>query len=266
MKTFKWKNEDINQWLFLEDAVLAHNLIASNVKCLEIGTWKGGWILSLLVNDLTRQAVCVDPYPNLEYVRDMFIETANVRASGRFVLYSDLEQVEEYENDIEFAAVHIDGIHSQEAVTRDLHFAVKKLSPTGVVVVDDIFYHDFPGVTAATFQLLEVLDLAPFLFSRKKLYLCRKSQHSYYYKEAKNIVMEMKLKFSEDQTITGTSGPYVQRSSINGHSLIILDEIGVNLAHTRKILKIKINPSPKVIARLILPPILLSLYRKIRNT
>lgn len=265
MKNFTWKNEDQNQWLNLEDAIIAHNLVPSYAKCLEIGTWKGGWILSLLENDTTRSGVCVDPYPGLEYIREMFLTLANQKAPGRFVLYSRLEEIQIGNLDLKFDVIHIDGVHSQDSVAHDLRFATDVLSENGMLIVDDIFYHDFPGVTAAVFQLMEALDLAPFLFSKKKLYLCNNSQHDRFYKRTKELVFEMRIKFSEDQKIVGAPGPYMQSSSINNFPLIILDEIVTDLAHTKKLLGIRMFPSAKSMAKLLLPPVFLFFYRKIRG-
>lgn len=265
MKEFVWNDEDHYQWLNLEDAIFAHNLVPTGAVCLEIGVWKGGWILSLLTNEKSRSAVCVDPYPNLEYIKDIFLGLVNDKAPNRVTLISELTELDKRFVDLKFDVVHLDGEHSQGAMAYDLLMTVPKLKDEGLLIVDDIFYHDFPGVTAALFQSLDSLNLAPFLFSRKKLYLCNIAFYPKYYRDAKALVLEMGIDFSEDQALTLSPGPYIQSNSINGFSLIIVNDSQIDLSHTRKILKIRKMWTFKEVLKQILPPFLLSLYRKSRK-
>jgi len=220
MKPFFWKWEEINEWLPIYDAVYSHMLAPMNASVLEIGTWKGGWAISIAENDRSRKVTCVDPYPNLENVRDSFLETANTRAQNQVRHFETLTEVFDL-GFVSFDLIHLDGEHSQEAVENDLKRTAPSLTSDGLYIIDDIFYHSFPGVTAAAFQHIDQFDLAPFLFSEKKLYLCRKNQYQNYYLKARSMLEDIGLEFEEDQLLTGARSSYLQRNSINGFSILI---------------------------------------------
>ena len=220
MKKFIWEWEEINECLPIYDAVYAHILSPNPARMLEIGTWKGGWAISMAENASSRQVICVDPYPNLDHVREAFLRTAENRAPNRVVLHRELSEA--LRNALEsFDVIHLDGEHSQSAVEHDLKLTAPFLDSKGLYIIDDIFYHSFPGVTAAAFQHIDQLDLAPFLFSEKKMYLCRKSEYQDYYSRARKMLVELKLEFEEDQQLTGTKSSYMQRNSINNYSILI---------------------------------------------
>ena len=172
MKNFVWRWEEINEWLPIYDAVFSNLLAPNNALVLEIGTWKGGWAISMAENDRSRKIVCVDPYPNLENIREDFLHNAEMRAQDQIVLCASLSEA--IKNNFEsFDVIHLDGEHSQEAVERDLKITAPMLTPEGLYIIDDIFYHSFPGVTAAAFQLIDQFDLSPFLFSEKNFIYAR---------------------------------------------------------------------------------------------
>ena len=215
---FVWKWEQINEWLPIQDAVIANSLSPSHARVLEIGTWKGGWAISMAENDRLRKIYCVDPYPNLNDVRNRFLQTVSDRAPGQIVLYPDLDSVLS-EQGLVLDVIHIDGEHSQDAVYSDLTRSVSFLSPAGLLIIDDIFYHSFPGVTVAAFKAIEEFGLSPFLFTEKKLYLCHKAYYDDYYCKAKVLLDLLVLAYEEDQILTGETSSYLQRNAINGGTI-----------------------------------------------
>ena len=262
MKQFVWAWEEINEWLPIYDVVYSHLLAPENASVLEIGTWKGGWAISMAENDRSRRIVCVDPYPNLTSVREAFLNTAKTRASNQVTLLRSLTEVSK--QDLRnFDVIHLDGEHSQQAVENDFKITAPLLSSRGLYIIDDIFYHSFPGVTAAAFQYIDQFDLAPFLFSEKKLYLCRKSQYQNYYSAAKSMLISVGLKFEEDQLLTGDSSSYLQRNSINGFSLLIPEIHSKPPANFLEILGIKRKSSLKSIVLFWAPPVLIFCLKKI---
>ncbi len=70
----------------------------------------------------------------------------------------------------------VDGGHTCAHALNDLHLAGEVLAPGGVVIVDDFFHPDWPGVTEASLLYLNGGDcpLAPFGYGNNKLYLTRK--------------------------------------------------------------------------------------------
>jgi hypothetical protein len=262
MKSFIWNWEEINEWLPIYDAVYSHMLAPSNCSVLEIGTWKGGWVISMAENDRSRKVTCVDPYPNLEIVRDSFLNTANVRAQNQVRHFETLNEVLDLDF-VSFDVIHLDGEHSQQAVEDDFKKTAPLLTPEGLYIIDDIFYHSFPGVTAAAFQHIDQFELAPFLFSEKKLYLCRKSKYQDYYLKAKSMLDSIGLEYEEDQLLTGESSSYLQRNSINGFSILIPKIYAKPPAQFLRILGIKRKVSIKSIVFFWTPPVLIVCLKKI---
>jgi len=248
-----WKWEEINEWLPIYDAVYSHLLAPDNSRVLEVGTWKGGWTISMAENDLSRKMTCVDPYPDLENVRVAFQNTANVRAKNRVRLFGELNKLIDSER---FDVIHLDGEHSQQAVENDIKKTAHLLAFDGLFIIDDIFYHSFPGVTAAAFQYIDKFGLAPFLFSEKKLYLCNKSQYQDYYSKARSMLEDVGLEFEEDQLLTGASSSYLQRNSINGFSILIPKTYVKPPDQFLKILGIKREVSIKSVVFFWTPPVL----------
>jgi hypothetical protein len=264
LNKYIWRWEEANEWLSIYDAFLSHRLARSNSEILEVGTWKGGWAISMAENDRSRFVTCVDPYPNLEAVKINFLENVELYAPGQVVLFANLDTAVGKPKK-KFGVVHIDGEHSQDAVTRDLKLCISQLADDGLLVVDDFFYHSFPGVTAAIFSALEKNDLSPFLFTEKKLYICRTKFYEDYYSKAKDVMLKHEIQFEEDQRITLEKSSYIQSSSINGFNVLIFPtgiKVTTNFLRT---IGVHRNLSLKLLLREILPPVTITVYKKLKN-
>jgi hypothetical protein len=71
--------------------------------------------------------------------------------------------------------IHLDAVHDHPSVLNDLRNFVPLLTPEAVVVLDDCFDPDWPGVATAMteFCLSEMgWHIRPFAASRSKMYLC----------------------------------------------------------------------------------------------
>ena len=255
LDAFIWKWEEINEWLPIQDAVIANNLSPSLARILEVGTWKGGWAISMAENHRSRKIFCVDPYPNLNHVRDRFLQAVSDRAPGQIVLFPDLDSALR-EQELALDVIHIDGEHSQDAVYSDLTRSIPYLAPAGLLIIDDIFYHSFPGVTAAAFRAIEQFELCPFLFTEKKLYVCQKDHYDDYYAKAKKLLNLLTLEYEEDQFLTGETSSYPQRNAINGYSLLILTNDKALSKEFYRAIRISKRFDLKEIARSVLPPLL----------
>jgi hypothetical protein len=60
--------------LLLLDAYMSSQLAKNYNTALEIGVYKGAWLFNLLTNIQNIFTVGIDPYPNLEKIRESFIE------------------------------------------------------------------------------------------------------------------------------------------------------------------------------------------------
>ncbi len=71
---------------------------------------------------------------------------------------------------------HIDGGHNKDEALFDLTLAAKCLHDKGVIIVDDPFRHDWPGVTEAIISFLEANDdFRAFAVGFNKLLIAKKS-------------------------------------------------------------------------------------------
>lgn len=73
----------------------------------------------------------------------------------------------------------VDGGHTTRHLLSDLQLASKVLSPGGIVIVDDFYNADWPGVNEGVVRyLLDSPALLPFCYGDNKLYLCHRDEHS----------------------------------------------------------------------------------------
>jgi hypothetical protein len=78
---------------------------------------------------------------------------------------------------------HVDGGHSYEEALADLLLAKQALRDYGVIVLDDPFRHEWPGVTEAIIEFLKIsTDFSALLIGFNKLLLVRDSVKTVYAK------------------------------------------------------------------------------------
>lgn len=85
---------------------------------------------------------------------------------------------------VPFRMFSVDGGHSFETTMNDILIAAKVLHPLGVIAVDDALgvTAGWSGVTDALFAFVNSqTEVVPFFLSRKKMYLCFRDAHKYYY-------------------------------------------------------------------------------------
>jgi hypothetical protein len=72
----------------------------------------------------------------------------------------------------------VDGSHTSLHTWNDIVIAAQQLAPYGVIIVDDFYNSDWPGVQEGVHRLLASrLDLKPVMYGDNKLYLCRADDH-----------------------------------------------------------------------------------------
>ena len=77
---------------------------------------------------------------------------------------------------------HIDGGHSADETYHDLHLAVQAIAQSGIVVLDDYFNQQWPGVSegASRFLTENTNKLVPLAIGFNKLFLCNPSEQTWY--------------------------------------------------------------------------------------
>jgi hypothetical protein len=262
----KYNFNEQTTMLPLLDAYLAICFAEKHRTALEVGVYKGGWIFTLLGNNPNIFIVGIDPYPNLEAVRKTLIDDIRKhKFSDRTQLHSSFQDLSngDYKN-LTYGMIHIDGEHSESQVLTDLANALPLLEKDGLLIVDDIFYHSYPGVTAATFRFIQDNKLSPFLFTEKKMYFCNPDYYKIYYNSTISFLKLSKTNYEE--TLKAQSGTsYRQSNAIFGHELIIIpsNPTRVEIRNLNKTLGVKLPLDLRIknLTRFLTPPGLLEMFK-----
>jgi len=263
----KWKRDENVIFLDPLDAFLSMRLINNPQGNLcEIGVYKGGFIMALLENLPNLNAIAIDPYPNSEEIKNVFVKNLGERnLVNRVELFDDYEKLAQREFDL----IHIDGEHSESAVRKDLKFAIANLSTNGIVVIDDIKHQLFPGIISATLQVVHQDFLAPFLITRNKMFLCQPSEYISQFYRAKELLDQLKIPYSagvtEGTILLGEIAFISQSNSINGYDQLVVE----NLTKFEQLILLGLeNPvrsnKLKRILKSLTPPIIISVYRNLK--
>lgn len=171
------KNPD---FLAFEDAVVLASLAQGSLmlvspaeapRVIEVGVFRGAWATTLLMNSNSAKLTGIDPYPfdDGPSMRERLLEDLNSLQLGhRFTLVPDWTQAPKIETDL----IHIDGLHTQPAVERDLHEAMLRLTNKGLLIVDDFRNMWFPGIGAALYPFLQESRLAMAAVTEDKANIC----------------------------------------------------------------------------------------------
>lgn len=263
----KWIRDQNVIFLDPLDAFLSMRLIKNPQGNLcEIGVYKGGFIMALLENLPNLNAIAIDPYPNSEEIRNVFVKNLGERnLANRVELFDDYEKLAQCEFDL----IHIDGEHSEAAVRKDLKFALANLSSNGIVVIDDIRHPLFPGIISATLQVVHQDFLAPFLITRNKMFLCKPSEYISQFHRAKELLDQLKIPYSagvtEGTILHGESAIISLSNSINGYDQLVVE----NLTKFQQLILLGLeNPvrsnKLKSILKSLTPPIIILVYRNLK--
>jgi len=248
------------------DAYLATQFAKNFTAALEIGVYKGGWLLTLIDNNSSIITIGIDPYPNLEIIRKSFTnECDRLDLKERLCLYSSFNELLNSKNNlVTYDIIHLDGEHSQSQVNQDLKDLLPLFKENGILIIDDIFYHSYPGVTAAAFSFIKDNKLSPFLFTEKKIYICKPSFYTQYYEKTISILNSIEINYEENEKLNSEAS-YAQSNSIFGYNLIITPEKlkSKEIVNMLKVMNLDLPLSIKIknIFRNLLPPKLLELVQ-----
>jgi hypothetical protein len=107
-----------------------------------------------------------------------------------------------------FRFFSVDGGHTADHCFKDLCTSEELTAAGGVVMLDDSFAYDWPGVTEGFFRYLDRRDakLAPFAATSKKVFLTQKDYCSAYAAGLKEELARRGVKFgTKNRTIAGST-------------------------------------------------------------
>lgn len=155
----------------------------------EIGVWQGKSLimLSLMMRE-TERTFGFDLFPesleaeedkvrsNLEkHVQDIS-RISVIKMDSRELTVEHLREL----SPSGFRMFSVDGSHTEEIVYNDLMLACESLSPGGILLIDDYFNKNFPGVSVGTNRLFftsSPVNVAPFAIAGNKIFLATKPHH-----------------------------------------------------------------------------------------
>lgn len=173
----------------------------------------------MLRNNLASQAVGIDPYPKLQHIRDEFMNRILAeKLESRFQLFPDYSGFADASDQIHFGMVHVDGEHSEAACYKDLINSIQSIAPNGIIIIDDIYHADFPGVTSAAFKFIHSYEVAPFLITGGKLYLCRPDFFEKYSALTEDLLSRSHIAYSKGFSST----EFEQSNAIKGFRQLVV--------------------------------------------
>lgn len=181
-------------------------------------------MISALLNSKNLEGIGVDPYPGLGDVKDKLF--TNLKKFGLTSSYRHFNSLTDLidEGNFKFSMIHIDGEHSGRALTNDLNVSSKLIDKNGVIIIDDIFHPDFPGVTSAVFKFLHNGEFSSFLITPNKMYICHRNAFNSYHSSALRVLKNYNVGYSLGFPSGGQNGSYVQQNSINGFQQIVIKD------------------------------------------
>lgn len=264
----KWYSKEISEWLNPYDAYFSINLLVNTGDGVcEIGVYKGGYLITILKNISGLNALAIDPFPGLDFIKKNFFDNLKLNGLEQNVfLLPDYTSIRGRWFDL----IHIDGEHSEIAALQDLHFAEKNLAEKGIIVVDDIWHTLFPGVISATMKFVHESRLVPFLSTQQKMYLCWEAEHEFHFSRAQKLLKNLDIPHSSgwlkgDANHKGIIAAYDQSNSIKGYRQLMVfhkskDEqasiLGLTKNRTSRL---------KRICHQLLPPLAISTFKKLAS-
>lgn len=101
-----------------------------------------------------------------------------------------------------YSIFSVDGGHTKKHCLIDLNLAQEKTVDNGIIIVDDFFRVDWPGVTEGVFDYLKSnAHFVPFLYAFNKLFLCHFILHDDYSKKASSLFPGKSVFLSGFQTL-----------------------------------------------------------------
>lgn len=232
---------DVSIWLDPIDLFLATEISRSfpkqpgGLSVLEVGVYKGAWILSLSKNVATfERLVGIDPYPDDHQAlrHELPKRVMALGLTEKFTHYDSWETMADGEasegSPNGFNVIHVDGDHTFAGAALDLSYVNTWLLPGGVVIVDDFYNLYYPGIASATYKFLESKGFALFGLSKNKAYACRLEDQVTWFRRLATALDDSPLGYSivdwrglDEMTLASGTDPQVSPKM-----LLCLDENG----------------------------------------
>lgn len=207
------------EWYIPKEALIANAILSAfepeKRKVLEVGVLHGAWSINVLRNVESSEVTAVDPYPNMEGIRESTLRRLKSFKFELFESWNDLEMSQLA------SLIHIDGLHTEGAVFNDLKNAENYLDVNGIIVVDDCLQPVFPGVAVGWIKYLLQSDLCCFMCTGSKAYLTRKTDYSHWITNMRSALAQQTVIPWCNYLGEGEETAYVSYPTIDGYDVLL---------------------------------------------
>lgn len=215
----KFLPETDKEWYIPKEALIANTILSSfndhERSVIEVGVLNGAWSINILRNINKSIIYGIDPYPNMAGMKE---ETLKRLEKYNFTLFENWDNLT-IEDPV--SVIHVDGLHTEDAVYKDLENAQKYLGEKGVIIVDDCLQPVFPGVAAGWIKFIMNSDFAVFLCTGSKAYITRKKDHSFWIDRMRNAFSKQNIIPWCNHLGENEDTPYISYPTIDGFKLLL---------------------------------------------
>lgn len=203
MELYYNKADEIDGWFNYKIIVPILELInkeQENGNILEIGLFKGKSFIPLIfLLKNNEKAYGIDVFENQQFNYDnsgegnydIFI--SNIKKLFNENIFNKIKIIKEdstkldkthylkYSNNSKYRIISIDGCHTKDATLIDLKNAIDILTDDGIIIIDDYFNNDWPGVKfGVDIYLSNDNSFRVIYIGANKLILCRRNMYDKY--------------------------------------------------------------------------------------
>jgi hypothetical protein len=209
-----------DEWLIPKEALLSVAILETfnpeSRLFIECGVLNGAYSLNILLNVVGSAAIGIDPYPNMPKLKARMM---NRMYGQKFTLLNSWKELNYSKQNA--SLIHIDGLHTEDAVYDDLVKAATHLNQGGVIVCDDYCQPIFPGVAMGYSKFILNFEFAPFLCTGSKAYICETKYHqSWMTKCTEALSAQTTIPWARHLG-EGENTPYISMPLVNGYPTLL---------------------------------------------
>ncbi|MFZ4536846.1 class I SAM-dependent methyltransferase [Propionivibrio sp.] len=209
-----------DEWLIPKEALISVAILETfnpeSRLLIECGVLNGAYTLNILKNVLGSTAIGIDPFPNMSKLKARML----ARMSGlKFDLLDSWNELNLSKQ--KASLIHIDGLHTEDAVYNDLVKATIHLHEGGVIVCDDYCQSIFPGVAIGYSKFILNFEYIPFLCTGSKAYICETRYHQSWLTRCTEALSMQSIIPWARHLGEGEDTPYVSMPLIKGYPTLL---------------------------------------------
>ena len=212
--------QDADEWLIPQEALLAVAIMESFSPdarlFIECGVLNGAYSINILRNVPHSAGIGIDPYPNMPNLRARMLNRVKNLDFKLLDSWGELDLRGQ-----KASLIHVDGLHTEDAVYSDLLMAKAHLQDGGVIVCDDYCQPIFPGVAMGYSKFILNYEFTPFLSTGSKAYICETKHHQTWLEKCESALSRQKSIPFARHLGEGEDAPYISMPLIKGYRTLL---------------------------------------------